>query len=219
MTEALKIGLKENIVQFSLLAVVNAFVGAMVGLERTLLPEIAEKDFHIVAKSTVLSFIFVFGLTKALTNYTAGRLSDRIGRKWVLIVGWLIATPVPFMLIHAPNWNWIVVSNVFLGVSQGLTWSTTVIMKIDLVGSKNRGFAMGLSESVGYLAVSASAFLTGYIASEYSHRPEPFYLGFAYVFLGLILSFFLVKETKQYALQEAGHQHTPHLELVSANHS
>lgn len=202
MTKEIKFGLKENLFQFTLLVIVNAFVGAMIGLERTLLPEIAEKDFHIVAKTAIFSFIIVFGLSKAVTNYFAGRFSDRYGRKIVLIVGWLLAIPVPFLLIHAPSWDWIILANIFLGVSQGLTWSTTVIMKIDLVGNKQRGFAMGLNEFAGYFAVALSALFTGYIASLYGHRPEPFYLGFVYVIIGTLLSIFLVKETSRHVEHE-----------------
>lgn len=211
MKTQIKLGLKENIFQFSLLVVINAFVGAMVGLERTLLPEIAEKDFHMVAKTAILSFIIVFGLTKAVTNYFAGRFSDRFGRKIVLVIGWLLAIPVPFLLIHASTWNWIIVANIFLGISQGLTWSTTVIMKIDLVGSKQRGLAMGLNEFAGYFAVALSALFTGYIASVYGHRPEPFYLGIGYVFFGTLLSIFLVKETRHHVAHEiASHADKDH---------
>lgn len=202
MKSEIKLGLKENLYQFFLLVIVNAFVGAMIGLERTLLPEIAEKDFHVVAKTAILSFIIVFGLTKAITNYFAGRLSDHYGRKSILIAGWFLAIPVPFLLIHAPSWSWVILANIFLGISQGLTWSTTVIMKIDLVGSKRRGFAMGLNEFAGYFAVAISALLTGYIANTYGRRPEPFYLGFGYVFIGIILSIFLIKETRDHVAQE-----------------
>lgn len=206
--QSVQLGLKENLYQFTLLVVVNAFVGAMVGLERTLLPEIAEKEFGMVARAAILSFIVVFGLTKAFTNYFAGRFSDRYGRKIVLIVGWLIAVPVPFLLIHAPNWNWILWANVFLGISQGLTWSTTVIMKIDLVGPKQRGFAMGLNEFAGYFAVAFSALATGYIASLYGLRPAPFYFGMAYVAIGLFLSVVLVKETHHHVHHEiSNHGH------------
>ncbi len=203
MSKEIKLGLKENIYQFTLLVIVNAFVGAMIGLERTLLPEIAEKDFNMVAKTAILSFIIVFGLTKAITNYFAGRFSDRYGRKIVLVIGWILAIPVPFLLIHAESWDWVILANIFLGISQGLTWSTTVIMKIDLVGSKQRGFAMGLNEFAGYFAVALSALLTGYIASLYGHRPEPFYLGFGYVIIGTMLSIFLVRETKHHVTHEA----------------
>lgn len=193
--QTIKLGLKENIFQFTLLVIVNAFVGAMIGLERTILPELAEKDFGLIAKSAILSFIIVFGFSKAFTNYIAGRFSDKYGRKIILIIGWLFAIPVPFLLIKAPTWNWILLANLFLGISQGLTWSTTVIMKIDLVGSAKRGFAMGLNEFAGYMAVAGSALATGYIASHYSYRPEPFYLAFAYIFFGLMISIFLVHET------------------------
>lgn len=197
-----KLGLKENLFQFSLLVVVNAFVGAMVGLERTILPQIAESEFHIAAKTAILSFIVVFGFTKAFTNYLAGRLSDRLGRKAILVAGWLIATPVPFLLMWATSWQGILIANAFLGISQGLTWSTTVIMKIDLVGPKRRGFAMGLNEFAGYFAVAGSALATGYIASHFGLRPEPFYLGVVYVAIGFLLSAFLVKETKHHVHHE-----------------
>lgn len=214
MTKEIKLGLKENIYQFTVLVIVNAFVGAMIGLERTLLPEIAEKDFHMVAKTAILSFIVVFGLIKAFTNYFAGRFADRYGRKIVLIFGWLLAIPVPILLIYAKSWNWIIWANVFLGVSQGLTWSTTVIMKIDLVGNKKRGFAMGLNEFAGYFAVALSALLTGYIASRYGHRPEPFYLGIGYVVIGTLLSVFLVHETKHHVSHEIAN-HSEKVQMLS----
>jgi MFS family permease len=197
------LGIKANLAQFTLLVVVNAFVGAMVGMERTILPSIAEAEFHLVAKTAMLSFIVVFGVTKALTNYLAGRLSDRIGRKQVLVAGWLIATPVPFLLMWAPSWGWILVANAFLGVSQGLTWSTTVIMKIDLAGAERRGLAMGLNEFAGYLAVAASALATGWIAGRYGLRPEPFYLGVGFVAIGLALSAAVVRETHHHVAVEA----------------
>ena len=207
MSEAVvRLGLRENLGQFSLLVVVNAFVGAMVGLERSILPSIAEQEFHIIARAAILSFIVVFGVTKALTNYGAGRLADRFGRKHVLVGGWVIAIPVPFMLMWGPGWTWVLAANVLLGVSQGLTWSTTVIMKIDLVGSKRRGLAMGLNEFSGYVALAASAFATGWIAAHYGLRPQPFYLGIAYVTAGLLLSALLVHETKHHALHEANLQ-------------
>jgi len=189
--------------QFSLLVVVNAFVGAMVGLERTILPAIAEQEFHIAARAAILSFIVVFGVTKALTNYGGGRLADRFGRKHILVAGWLVAAPVPFFLMWGPSWGWIVAANVLLGVSQGLTWSTTVIMKIDLVGPKRRGLAMGLNEFAGYVAVAASAFATGWIATHYGLRPQPFYLGIVYVAMGLLLSALVVRETRCYVDHEA----------------
>ncbi|MBK4734666.1 MFS transporter [Noviherbaspirillum pedocola] len=199
---SIRLGLRENIGQFSLLVIVNAFVGAMVGLERSILPAIAEHDFHLAAKAAILSFIVVFGVSKAMTNYLAGRLSDRFGRKQVLVAGWLVASPVPFMLMWAPQWDWVVAANVLLGVSQGLTWSTTVIMKIDLVGPKQRGLAMGLNEFAGYAAVAASALATGWIAAQYGLRPQPFYLGIVYVVAGLLLSLLAVRETRHYVAHE-----------------
>lgn len=198
-----RLGLRENLWQFSLLVVVNAFVGAMVGMERTILPPLAESDFHLAAKSAVLSFIIVFGITKALTNYLAGRLSDRFGRKHVLVGGWLVAAPVPFLLMWAPSWAWVLVANALLGVSQGLTWSTTVIMKIDLAGPEKRGLAMGLNEFAGYFAVAASALATGLVAAHYGLRPQPFYLGVAFVVLGLFLSALAVRETKHHVAAES----------------
>ena len=203
MTEAVvRLGLRENLPQFALLVVVNAFVGAMVGLERSILPAIAEQEFHIAARAAILSFIVVFGITKALTNYGAGRFADRFGRKHVLVAGWLVAIPVPFLLMWGPSWDWIVAANLLLGVSQGLTWSTTVIMKIDLVGAKRRGLAMGINECSGYVAVAASAFATGWIAAHYGLRPQPFYPGVVYVAAGLFLSASMVRETKNHVAHE-----------------
>ena len=199
----IRLGLGANLAQFSLLVVVNAFVGAMIGLERTILPAIAEQEFQLAARAAVLSFIVVFGVTKALTNYFAGRLSDSLGRKRVLIVGWVVALPVPFLLMWAPSWGWVLGANVLLGISQGLTWSTTVIMKIDLAGPARRGFAMGLNEFAGYGAVALSALATGYIASTYGLRPEPFYLGIVFAALGLVLSVALVRDTHAHAHHEA----------------
>jgi len=198
-----RLGLRENLPQFSLLVVVNAFVGAMVGMERSILPAMGEQQFQLTARTAVLSFIVVFGVTKALTNYLAGRLSDRFGRKQVLVAGWLIAAPVPFLLMWAPSWNWVLFANVLLGMSQGLTWSTTVIMKIDLAGAKNRGLAMGLNEFAGYFAVAGSALATGWIAARYGLRPQPFYLGIGFVVLGLGLSAFVVRETKHHVAHES----------------
>ena len=198
-----RLGLRENLGQFSLLIVVNAFVGAMVGMERSILPPIAEQEFQLVAKTAVLSFIVVFGVTKAFTNYLAGRLSDRFGRKHVLVGGWLVAVPVPFLLMWAPSWNWVLFANALLGVSQGLTWSTTVIMKIDLAGPEKRGLAMGLNEFAGYFAVAGSALATGLVAAHYDLRPEPFYLGVAFVAIGLALSVIVVRETKDHVAVES----------------
>lgn len=198
-----RLGLRENLAQFSLLVLVNAFVGAMVGMERSILPAIAEEEFHLAARTAILSFIVVFGVTKALTNYFAGRFSDRFGRKVVLIAGWLVAAPVPFLLMWAPSWSWILGANVLLGVSQGLTWSTTVIMKIDLAGPKKRGLAMGLNEFAGYFAVALSALATGFIASRHGLRPEPFLLGVGFVVLGLALSVLLVRETRHHVAAES----------------
>lgn len=198
-----RLGLRENLGQFSLLIVVNAFVGAMVGMERTILPLIAEEEFHLVAKTAVLSFIVVFGVTKALTNYLAGRLSDRFGRKHVLVFGWLVAAPVPLLLMWAPSWSWVLFANALLGVSQGLTWSTTVIMKIDLAGPEKRGLAMGLNEFAGYFAVAGSALATGFVAVHYGLRPEPFYMGVGFVLLGLLLSAVMVRETHGHVAHEA----------------
>jgi MFS family permease len=204
------LGLRANWQQFTLLVLVNAFVGAMVGLERTIVPLIAEADFGLVAKSVVLSFIVSFGIVKALTNLFAGWLSDKLGRKRILLVGWLAGVPVPFLIIFAPSWSWVVFANILLGINQGLCWSTTVIMKIDLVGPKQRGLAMGLNESAGYIAVSLAALMTGYLAAAYGLRPVPFYPGIIFVLLGLLFSVFLVRETHAYAQYEA-RQNSPTL--------
>ena len=201
--DAIGLGLRENLAQFSLLVVVNAFVGAMVGLERSILPALAEQEFHLAARTAVLSFIVVFGVAKAFTNYGAGRLSERFGRKHALVAGWLAAVPVPFLLMWAPSWGWVLFANALLGVSQGLTWSTTVIMKIDLVGPRQRGLAMGLNEFAGYVAVAASALATGWIAARYGLRPQPFYLGVGFVVVGLALSAWLVRDTRPHASFES----------------
>ena len=197
------LGLRENLAQFSLLVLVNAFVGGMVGLERAILPLIAEQEFGLTSKSVILSFIVGFGFVKAFTNLAAGRFSDRIGRKGLLVGGWIVGLPVPFILMWAPSWGWITVANFLLGINQGLCWSTTVIMKIDLVGPQRRGLAMGLNEFSGYLAVSLAALASGYIAAAYGLRPAPFYLGVGFVVLGLILSLFFVRETRGHARLEA----------------
>lgn len=209
-----QLGLKENIGQFILLIIVNAFVGGMVGLERSILPQIAEAEFHIAAKTAVLSFIVVFGVVKAFTNYFTGALANKIGRKNLLTIGWLFALPVPFILMLSNNWNWIIAANVLLGINQGLTWSSTVVMKIDLVGEKNRGFAMGLNEFAGYLAVALVAFATGWVASEFGLRPFPFYIGIVLSLLGLFSSWLLVKDTKHHVAKETADNNTPRLKNV-----
>lgn len=208
------LGLKENWRQFSLLVLVNAFVGGMVGLERSILPEIAEKEFGMAATTAILSFIVVFGIVKAISNYYAGALANRFGRKNLLVSGWIFAIPIPFILMYAPNWNWVIAANVLLGINQGLAWSSTVVMKIDLVGEKQRGFAMGLNEFAGYLAVALVAFLTGWIASEYGLRPYPFYLGIALMLLGLFFSIFLIKDTRGHARKEEGSSTAPLLKNI-----
>ena len=208
MSAPVRLGLKANLAQFALLVLVNAFVGAMVGLERSILPSLAEQEFHLAARAAILSFIVVFGVVKAITNYFAGQLADRMGRKPVLVAGWILASPVPFLLMWAPSWDWLLVANVLLGASQGLTWSTTVIMKIDLAGPERRGLAMGLNECAGYLAVGASALATGYVAAAYGLRPQPFYLGVVFVLAGLLLSALLVRETSDHARHEA-RNHAP----------
>jgi MFS family permease len=199
----LRLGLRANLAQFSLLVGVNALVGGMVGQERSLLSLLATQVFGLAAVSAALTFIVAFGLTKAATNLLAGTLADRYGRKPVLVAGWLVGLPVPLLLIWAPSWTWVVAANVLLGVNQGLCWSTTVIMKIDLAGPRRRGLAMGLNEAAGYLAVALTAYLTGLIAARAGLRPEPFYLGLAYAGVGLGLSTLLVRETRGHARLEA----------------
>ena len=197
------LGLRQNLAQFVLLVAVNALVGGTLGQERTILPLLASRVFHLGLYTGALTYIVAFGLSKAATNYVAGTLSDRFGRRPVLLAGWLAAVPVPLMLIAGPSWAWIVLANVFLGISQGLTWSSTVIMKMDLVGPKQRGLAMGLNESAGYLGLALTALATGYLATSYGLRPAPFLLGAAYVALGLGLSALRVRETRHHALVEA----------------
>jgi MFS family permease len=210
------LGLGANWRQFWLLVLVNAFVGAMVGLERTVLPLLAEVEFGLASRSAALSFIVTFGFVKAGTNFFAGRLGDLLGRKRVLLVGWLFAIPVPLLVMWAPSWGWIIFANVLLGINQGLAWSTTVIMKIDLVGPKQRGLAMGLNEFAGYLAVALAALATGWIAEAYGLRPEPFYLGIAFVAAGLALSGLFVRETTDHvALEAANHRSRPSMEGVA----
>ncbi|RVT75368.1 MFS transporter [Flavobacterium sufflavum] len=198
----IKLGLKENWKQFWLLVFINALVGGMIGLERTLLPEIAEKEFHLTSTSVILSFIILFGLFKAITNYFAGALAHKIGRKKLLLYGWIIGIPVPFILIYANSWNWILFANILLGINQGLTWSSTVVMKMDLVGEKQRGFAMGLNEFAGYGTLGLVAYITSLIADNYGLRPYPFYLGIAIVILGTVLTWFFVKDTAGHVKKE-----------------
>ena len=202
-TERLRLGLRANAAQFTLLVAVNALVGGMLGQERTVLPLLADQEFHLGAYTASLTYILAFGVAKAITNYLAGTWSDRYGRKPVLVAGWLIAVPIPLLLIWAPSWAWVVAANVLLGIRQGLTWSTTVIMKVDLVGPDRRGLAMGLNEAAGYGALAATAMATGYLAAAYGLRPEPFYLGIGYAALGLGLSGIAVRETRHHADMEA----------------
>jgi MFS family permease len=210
----IKLGLRENWQQFTILVIINGFVGGMVGLERTILPQIAEQEFAIAAKSAILSFIVVFGIVKAITNYYTGVLANKWGRKNLLILGWIVAIPVPFILMLAENWNWIIAANVLLGINQGLAWSSTVVMKIDLVGEKQRGFAMGLNEFAGYLSVAIVAFFTGYIANTYGVRPYPFYIGIGLIVLGLLGSIFFVKDTRHHVAMETGTSNVPRLDHV-----
>lgn len=212
--EKIQLGLKENWKQFTLLVIINAFVGGMVGLERSILPQIAEVEFEIAAKTAILSFIIVFGIIKAISNYFAGAFANKIGRKNLLVLGWVFGLPVPYMLMFAPSWDWIVAANVLLGINQGLAWSSTVVMKIDLVGEKQRGFAMGMNEFAGYLAVAIVAFLTGYIAAEYGLRPYPFILGIGLALLGLLGSIFLIKDTRKHVAAENSYSEIPLLQNI-----
>lgn len=197
------LGLRANWRQFLLLVVINAFVGGMVGLERTVLPLLAEDEFGVASRTAILTFVASFGLVKALANLFAGRLSDQIGRKGILVAGWLAGLPVPLIVMFAPRWEWVVAANLLLGINQGLCWSTTVIMKVDLVGPTRRGLALGLNEAAGYVAVSGAALATGYVAATWSLRPEPFYLGIAFALAGLALSAFFVEDTHGHARHEA----------------
>jgi len=201
--DAITLGLRQNLAQFMILVAVNALVGGTLGQERTVLPLLAHEVFRLDLYTSALTYILAFGVAKAATNYFAGTLSDRYGRKPVLVAGWLIALPVPLMLIFGPSWGWIVAANVILGISQGLTWSTTVMMKMDLVGPSRRGLAMGLNEAAGYLGVAGTALATGYIASTYGLRPGPFLLGAAFIAVGLGLSVLTVRETHHHARAEA----------------
>ncbi len=203
MAENFQVGLKKNWKQFTLLIIVNAFVGGMIGLERTIIPQFAEIKFGIASKTAILSFITAFGIVKAVANYFTGRLANKYGRKNLLLFGWLLAIPVPFILINAPSWNWVIFANVLLGIHQGLTWSSTVVMKIDLVGEKDRGFAMGLNEFAGYVAVGVVAFFTGFIAHKYGVTPYPFYIGIFIAIIGFIITALWVKDTRQFIQKES----------------
>ncbi len=203
------LGLRENWQQFSLLVLINAFVGGMVGLQGTVVPLIGSQEFKIASTTTVLSFIISFGVIKAVANLVSGHFADVYGRKHMLVLGWLFGLPVPFMIAWGPSWGWVIAANALLGVSQGFAWSMTVIMKIDLVGPKSRGLAVGLNEFAGYLMVGVTAFLAGYIAQHYGLRPQPFYLGIGYAVLGLILSTLFVRDTRHHVGHEISHHASP----------
>jgi MFS family permease len=198
------LGLRANWPQFALLVLINAFVGGMVGVERTVVPLIGAEEFHLASTTLVVSFIVSFGVVKACANLVSGHLADVWGRKRVLIIGWLVGLPVPFMIIWAPNWGWVIAANALLGINQGFAWSMTVIMKVDLVGPKSRGLAVGLNEFAGYLTVGVTAYLTGYLGAEYGLRPVPIYLGVAYAILGAMLSTLLVRDTRDHVRLEIG---------------
>ena len=212
-----RLGLRANLSQFCLLVAVNALVGGMVGQEQTVLPLLAEREFHLTGYTFLMTYVFAFGITKAATNYLAGTWSDRFGRKPVLVVGWLLAIPVPLLLIWAPSWGWVVAANVLLGINQGLTWSTTVIMKIDLVGPRQRGLAMGFNEAAGYGAVAITAVLAGHLAAEHGLRPAPFLLGLSYALIALGLCAVFVRETRGHALLEASLHENTHTGADLAN--
>jgi MFS family permease len=201
-TRSISLGLRQNINQFSVLVLVNAFVGAMIGLEQTVVPLIGRDEFGIESNALIVSFIASFGAVKAILNLFAGSMSDKWGRKKMLVLGWLFGLPVPFILLFAPDWNWVIFANVLLGVNQGLAWSMTVNMKIDLVGKKSRGLALGLNEFAGYVSVALVGFATGYLAAIYGLKPYPFYLGIAFALLGLLISFFIVRDTRKFTLLE-----------------
>jgi MFS family permease len=206
---SIRLGLGPNWRQFALLVAVNAFVGGMVGLERSVLPLLAKDEFDIASKTATVSFIATFGLAKALSNLVAGRLSERFTRRHVLVTGWLFALPVPFLIIWAPSWGWVIAANLLLGINQGLAWSMTVNMKIDLAGPNQRGLALGLNEAAGYLSVAAAAFAAGLVAAQHGLRPEPFYLGIAFAACGLALSVLFVRDTAPFVALEHGMRAEP----------
>ena len=214
MSEHVKLGLKENWKQFSVLVIINAFVGGMIGMERTIIPQFAELEFGIASTTAILTFIIAFGISKAIANYFTGRLANRFGRRNLLLTGWLLAIPIPFMLICATDWSWVVLANVLLGLSQGLTWSSTVVMKIDLVGEKDRGFAMGLNEFAGYVAVGLIAFLTGHVANKYGVTPYPFYIGVFISIVGFMLTLIWVKDTGDHVNKESATHNKSELKNV-----
>jgi len=207
-------GLEKNKYQFTLLVLVNAFVGAMVGLERSIMPGFGKLEFGLSANAALMSFIIAFGISKSLSNYSVAQLSKKFNRKTILIIGWISALPVPFLLMYAPGWNWVIAANILLGINQGLAWSSTVIMKIDLVGSKNRGLAMGVNEFAGYLSVGLAAWLASSIASDYGYAFFPFIPGVIFAFAGLLISIFLVKDTTHFVHTESLTSKLPLLENV-----
>jgi MFS family permease len=212
--DKIKLGLKENWKQFIILVIVNAFVGGMIGMERSIFPKFAEVEFGIASKTAILSFITAFGISKALTNYFTGKLANRFGRKNLLLFGWFLALPIPFILMNATTWNWVIFANILLGISQGLTWSSTVVMKIDLVGEKDRGLAMGLNEFAGYFAVGMVAFFSGYVANKYGITPYPFYIGVGISIVGFLLTLFFVKDTRLHTHKESMTDNTAQLDNV-----
>ena len=205
-SRVVRLGLRENLQQFTLLVVVNAFVGAMVGLERSTLPLIGREDFGLSSSAAVLSFIAAFGLAKAFTNLGAGAYAARIGRRRLLIAGWALALPVPLLIATAPSWSWIVVANLLLGLNQGLAWSMTVLMKIDLVGPKRRGFALGLNEAAGYGGVALAAAVSGWLASEFAARDVLIAAGAVVALGGLLISVFFVRDTAEHVALEQSEQ-------------
>ena len=214
MKDNVQIGLKENWRQFTILVIVNAFVGGMIGIERSIFPQFANIEFGVASKTAILTFITAFGISKAIANFFTGRLANKFGRRNLLLFGWMLAIPIPFILIYASSWSWVIFANVLLGISQGLTWSSTVVMKIDLVGEKDRGFAMGLNEFAGYLAVGLIAFLSGYVADRYGITPYPFYIGIIISVIGFLLTLFWVKDTRIFVNQESAIHNTAQLDNI-----